>query len=131
MPQVKIDSTKGLYQTSGSGLVGVPAALNTLSGNAETITVDGFVVRLDAGGTARKEAILSTSGAVAGQVAILLNEGAEDIDFNAAATSNIFGTAATTLNTLAAGCAMTVVYDATNSRWVTPSTVALLTNTGN
>ena len=37
MPQVKIDSTKGLYQQSGSGLVGVPAKLNTLGGNAETI----------------------------------------------------------------------------------------------
>ena len=129
MPQVLVDSTKGLFQKSGIGFAGVPAQLNTLSASAETITVDGLVVRLDAGGTIRNECILSTSGAVAGQIAILLNEGGEAIAFAAAAVSNVFGTAAETLNTLAAGTAMIVVYDDTNSRWVTPSPVAILTNT--
>ena len=127
MPQVLVDSTKGLFQQSGTGFVGVPAQLNTLTGDAETITVDGLVVRLDGNG-ARNECILSTSGAVAGQIAILLNEGGEGITFNAAATSNVFGTAAETLNTIAPGCAIIVVYDDTNSRWVVPSSLALMTN---
>ena len=131
MPQVKIDSTKGLFQTSGLGLVGVPAQLNTLSAGVNTITIDGFVVRLDAGGSARNESIISTSGAVAGQIAILVNEGGEEIAFDAVATSNLFGSAATTTNALAAGAAMLIVYDDTNSRWVTPSPAAVLGNAAN
>ena len=129
MPQVLVDSTKGLFQKSGTGFAGVPAQLNTLSGNAETITVVGLVVRLDSGGSTRNECILSTSGAVAGQIAILLNEGGEPIAFAAAAVSNVFGTLAETKNTLAAGTSMIVVYDDTNSRWSVPSPVAVLTDT--
>mgnify|MGYP003308945547 CR=1 FL=1 len=127
MPIVHVDGTKGLHQKSGNGFVGTPSDLQTI-GAAGQIKIDSLVVRVDAGGGARNECTLA-AGSNAGQIAVIINEGAEAIAFNAAATSKLAGAAAETNNTLAAGAAMMVVWDSTNSLWVPLNAFAVLGNT--
>lgn len=99
----------------------LPASLQTLTGNSETVEVDGVVVRVDAGGSARTGTILQV-GREAGQICYVLNEGGEVIDLAAAATSNVSGASGSV--GWQNGQAYTYIWDATNSLWA-PAGAAL------
>ncbi len=128
MPQISLrPGSKGLVQSTGTQVTGEAAseaALQTLSGNSQTITTAGkLLCRVDPGGAGRSGTILQ-KGTVDGQLAIVLNvatlgEAGETITVAAHATSFVaLGTAAV----VAAGGALLCVWDATQDRWIATET---------
>lgn len=119
MPKITIEpENRGLIQEAGSVVIGGVKALQTLSGNGQTIDTSGFVIAVDPNG-ARTGTILE-AGIADGQIILLLNEGGETITFAAAGTSNFAPGAVA----LAAGNSALCVWDATNSKW-TPTSQTL------
>ena len=117
MPKIILQpQTKGLVQETGSVVVTPPVALQTLSGNGQTITMNsGFLVPVDAGGTARTGTLLGSGGSD-GQLVILQNRGQESIDFAAQATSALSGSTGTNL-TLVNGATTMLVWNSGDSVW--------------
>lgn len=112
MPKITIEpENRGLFQETGSVVIGGVKSLQTLTGNGETIDTTGFVIAVDPNG-ARTGTILE-AGTADGQLILLLNEGGESITFAAAGDSNFAAGAVA----LAAGMSVLCVWDATNSKW--------------
>ena len=126
MPQISLrPGSKGLVQSTGTQVTGEAAseaALQTLSGNSQTITTAGkLLCRVDP--TGNRSGIILEAGTVDGQMAIVMNcataGAAETITFAAHATSNVgLGTAAV----IAGGGALLCVWDATLARWIATET---------
>lgn len=118
MPKVIYDTSKGLYQTSGSGFAGA-SSIQTLSADAQTIQTGTLVARVDAGGSSRTGTKLQ-AGTEIGQICILVNvsDAAEDIDFADAATS-LFAGVSNANRTVGQNVGVMLVW--TGSLWVPTS----------
>lgn len=116
MPKITIQpQNKGLVQETGSAVVATPVALQTLTGNDETITMSsGYLIPVDAGGGARTGTILS-DGVQDGHMVVLQNRGDENIDFAAAVTSKLAGADGAGNLTLLPGSTVLLVWD--GSAW--------------
>jgi len=107
MPKITIEpSNRGLFQSTGSVVVGSPESAQTVSGGS-AIATTGFVVPITA--AASQTGVLD-AGTADGQLIILMNVGANDITINA---STFSGGAVD----LAAGKSVLCVWDDTNSKW--------------
>lgn len=117
MPKITIEPTnRGLFQSNGTVVVATGKDLQTLGGDSETIDTSGFYIPVDAGGSAR-DLIVLEAGIADGQLLLLLNKGGENIDFAAAATSNLAGADGAQNLTLSPSKAILCAWDATNSKW--------------
>jgi len=118
MPKITIEPTnRGLFQSTGSVVVATGKDLQDLgAADSQTIDTSGFYVPVDAGGGAVDLTVLE-AGIADGQLLLLLNKGAEDIDFDTAATSNLAGADGLKNLTLEPGKAVLCIWDNTNSKW--------------
>jgi len=120
------DSTLGLWIRQAYS--GGEAALQTLTGNGETVTVgDADIVPIDAGGSGRTGTILSAPrDSDHGRPIWLENQGGEAIVFDATpGTSNL--ASAATLDEIDASISVQLVGDSTLGQWV-PAGFARLTD---
>jgi len=107
MPKITIEpSNRGLFQETGSVVVGAPESAQTVSGGA--IATTGFVVPITAASGGQNGTL--DAGTADGQLIILMNVGSQDIQINA---TNFAGSAVD----LVAGESVLCVWDGTNSQW--------------